>query len=156
MATDPGADQMRAIAKALKDLGDKSLKREFTKAITKTLDPLKTELAASALRTLPRRGGLAARVARTRVRVARRANGGVRLVGRSTDLRDLKRLDDPGAVRHPVFQRPGQSRRDVPWVRQQVPAGWFSGPLTEAKPELQRNMLAVASELAARIERGQS
>jgi hypothetical protein len=143
---------MRAVARELRDLGDKRLKREFTKAITKTIEPLKNELAQSALATLPRRGGLNRRVASsTKYRVSRRANGSVSLIGRSNDLRALRKLDWPGRVRHPVFQKQGVDRRRVPWVEQKVTPNWFTRPTEAKRPALQSAMIRAADEMAARI-----
>jgi hypothetical protein len=150
MANSDGADQMRRIGKQLKEFGDKGMKREFSKALTKAAQPLKAELPASARATLPRRGGLAERVAEAQVRITRRANGSVRVTARQQY--QIGRMDNPGVVRHPTFKRKGEEGRRVVWVSQKIRPGWFTHPAEAARPDLQKAMLQAATEMAARIE----
>lgn len=149
MATRTGAEQMRAISLELKGW-NKSMRRDFNKSMRKTIDPLKMAFRASALEVLPHRGGLARRTSQANFRVSNTARG-VRIVGRSKDIRQLVALDQPGVTRHPVFLRDGQDRRKVPWVRQTVTPGWATQPWEKNKPKVQSGMIRTADEMAARI-----
>jgi hypothetical protein len=100
-----GADQLAALSKRLKELGDKDLSREFSRAITAATKPLVQDLRQSARETLPKRGGLNERVAKSQIRTQRRASSrtqGVRVVAKNPYV--LARLDQ-GHVRHRVFGR---------------------------------------------------
>jgi hypothetical protein len=82
-----GADQLVRLSKALKEAGAKDLQRELSKAINTAMKPVKADLQRSA-GSLPNRGGLAARVARTKYSTRRNKNG-LKLVGKG-DLQDIK------------------------------------------------------------------
>lgn len=99
---------------------------------------------------LPKRGGLNEWVASTPVgvRVTTGArSAGVRLVqtkkGR-TRPHDLRRMNDQGLVRHPVF---GNAKV---WVEQDVPKGFWDGPLLAMRPEVTAAMLEAMHE-ASRV-----
>jgi tape measure domain-containing protein len=106
-----GADQLAALSKRLKELGDKDLSREFSRAITAATKPLVQDLRQSARETLPKRGGLNERVAKSQIRTQRRASSrtqGVRVVAKNPYV--LARLDQGmSAIR--VFGRPSGSTR---------------------------------------------
>lgn len=151
MVTRTGADQMRAISRELKDLGNRRLKREFQKAMRDSVSPLKLKMRQSALEVLPHRGGLGRRTATASFRISNTARG-VRFVGRAKDVRQLAALDKPGVTRHPVFLRDGQSRRSVPWVRQRVTPGWASTPWEANKPAVQSAMIRAADNMGRTID----
>lgn len=148
-----GAEQLAAIAKQLKDTGEKDLRRAFLASITKSTEPLRRrDLPASARRTLPRRGGLGDLVAKSKMRQTRRLTGravGLRVAAVNPNLQ-LRKLDE-GQVRHPVFARPGRARV---WVRQPVTPGWFTKPAEAAAPQIradvERAMQDVANKIGAR------
>lgn len=146
-----GAEQLAALAKRLKDAGDKQLKRELMAAITKSTEPLrKVALPASARHTLPRKGGLNELVARSQFRQQRRMSGrtaGLRIVAKNPNLQ-LEKLDQ-GQVRHPVFARKGRPRV---WVVQPVAAGWFTKPTEAAAPLIRAEVSQAMTTTAARIE----
>lgn len=151
MATDnPGADKMRAIARELRDLGDKALKREFGKALTAAATPLKNDLPASARTVLPRRGGLGNRVAKAQIRIARKADGSVRVTARQQY--QIGRMDSPGVVRHPVFKRKGEQGRRTVWQSQRIRPGWFTRPAERRAPMIRRAMLEAADDMGKRID----
>jgi hypothetical protein len=137
-----GAEQLAALSKALKAAGEKDLQRELSKAITTATRPVIAEARRSALNTLPRRGGLAAKVAKSSMRTQRRV-AGVRILAKNAYA--LGRMDK-GQVRHRVFGR------DV-WVTQQVRPGWWTKPTEAAGPEVRKAILEAMDAVAAKIAR---
>jgi hypothetical protein len=146
-----GAEQLAALAKRLKDAGEKDLRRDLMTALTKSTEQLrKRSLPASARRTLPRKGGLNELVARSKMTSTRRTSGrqaGLRVVARNPNLQ-LRKLDE-GQVRHPVFARGGRPRV---WVRQSVRPGWFTIPTETAAPGIRAEVEQAMTTTAARIE----
>lgn len=140
-----GVEQLERLSKALKDAGRKDLQRELSQGIAAALKPLSNELKTSALRVLPRRGGLAARVAQSQFRLVKHTDRGVRLsaTNRNIALRQL----DKGTVRHPVF-----GNRDV-WVIQTIDPNWWSGPVEQVGPGVHRNVQVAMNRVARKIER---
>lgn len=140
-----GAERLALLSRQIKDLGDKDLKRELTRAIERTVEPLRRELPLSALRTLPQRGGLAARVASSQISIDRRSTGrGSGLRVRARNPYALRRIDK-GIIRHPVY---GNRRA---WVKQRVEPGWFTNPIDAAVPAIRADIEKVMNALAARI-----
>lgn len=141
-----GADQLQALSKRLKDLGDKELKREFSKAISAATKPLVQELRQSARETLPKKGGLADRVAKSQIRTVRRASSrtqGIRVTAKNPYV--LGRLDQ-GKLRHPVFGR------NV-WVDQTVKSGWWTRPTEAIGPDVRREVGAAMAAMARKLDR---
>lgn len=149
MAQD-GVDQLRALSRRLKDFGDKGLQREFTREITIVLKPLRKEaLPQSAMTTLPRHGGLNAKVAKTTFRVQRKTGvriAGIRLVARY--MYNILRMDR-GRNRHKVFARPGVK---TVWVNQNITPGWFTNPTNAAKPDVQAGMTRAMVHMARQLD----
>lgn len=140
-----GADQLQALSVRLKDLGDKELKREFSKAISAATKPLVQDLRQSARETLPKKGGLNERVARSQIRTVRRASSrtqGIRVVAKNPYA--LGRLDQ-GRVRHPVFGR------NV-WVDQTVKSGWWTRPTEAIGPDVIRSVNAAMRNMARKLD----
>jgi hypothetical protein len=127
-----GAEKLALVGKAVRKLGsDRTVLKALTKRIRSGLPSLRAELKASALATLPRRGGLNRWVASSRVNVSVRRGAntagvtvteGRNSTGARSDLRGL----DAGMVRHPTF-----GNREA-WSPQKVSAGFatrvFEGP----------------------------
>jgi hypothetical protein len=139
-----GADQLRRLARQLKEAGDRTLARELNKAIRKAVEPLKAELPDSARDTLPSRGGLAERVAQSKIGISRRKQG-LRLVAKNKY--QLKRMDK-GSVRHPVF-----GNTEV-WALQFITPGWFTRRAEEHREAIQDEVVAAMDSVASQIERG--
>lgn len=102
--------------------------------------------AANALSRLPRRGGLARDVAGSRFAIKSQRGSdsvSVSLVVTSDDRYDLERLDQ-GVVKHPVYG-------DPPWVRQTVPAGWFSSVEPVAESAAEKAVLSLLLQTASMI-----
>jgi hypothetical protein len=140
-----GAAQFAALAKRLRAMGDKDLSREFSKAVSASTKPLVQELRKSARDTLPKRGGLAERVAKSPIRTQRRSSAraqGARVVARNPYA--INRLDQ-GRVRHPVFGR-------AVWVDQTVKSGWWTRPTEAIGPEVRRNLDAAMNAMKTKLD----
>ena len=142
-----GAEQLARLSKALKAAGDRELQRELSRGISQAMKPVMADVRQSAQRTLPSRGGLAQKVARTPMRITRRAGSQiayVRLQAKSPyHLGQLNR----GILHHPVF-----GNRSV-WVTQRVESGWWTRPTEAAAVQVRRELLTAMNRVAAKINR---
>lgn len=140
-----GADKLKALAAAIKEAGDKNLRKEMYRAIGRTAKPLKKAGKDGALETLPKRGGLAERVASARFSARTRTAGkgaGVTITG--SNGFDLPSLDR-GRIRHKTYGH-------RPWVNQQTKPGWFTDALNKEAPTVQQELLKAIDEVAAKLE----
>jgi hypothetical protein len=97
----------------------------------------------SAASTLPKRGGLADRVASQPFSVRTSlAAGKVSVVGKG--MKELKDID-AGRVRHPVY---GDRSR---WAQQAVTPGFFTKPLERRAPSIRAGVLRAVSDVARKI-----
>lgn len=143
-----GAEALERVARRLKDAGEVGLRRELLAAIRKAAKPIPAAAKASALDKLPRRGGLAARVAASRIGIRTRTTGrnvGIRVEAKG--LYNLRRMD-AGTVRHPDF-----GNRDR-WFSQPVPEGWFSKPAEAAAGDVRGEIEDAMNTIADRIGGG--
>lgn len=141
-----GGEQLAALAKRFKG-APKELRSGFTKAITKAVVPLKKAAKKSAADRLPGRGGLGKRVAKTTLRHKRKATGataGLRIEAQPNAVKDPLRLDR-GRAKHPTYGH-------KPWVLQDVRKNWFTDPMEQGAPEVQRELLSVMDDVARNIE----
>lgn len=144
-----GAEQLERVARELKDLGDKDLRKELFRGFNRATKPLKAAVRASAEVRLPKRGGLNRFVASSRLSTRTRATGknvGVRIVAAKGDS-DVEAIDR-GRLRHPVF-----GNRKV-WVTQQVTPGWFTAPLVAGERIVQYELLKVLDDVERGLSRG--
>ena len=136
-----GADDFHRLADRLQ-AGKRTVHEAVTKGFEDAGEPLLERMRRGGVEVAPRRGGMAARIARVRGAVDRAGSAAamrVQLVLRSLDGDDLSRVDE-GTLRHPVFGR-------RPWMTQGIPAQGFSRPLARSTRELQdtlRRRLAAA------------
>lgn len=146
-----GAEDLAKLSKALRQLKDKELKRELTRGITRATKPLKAAVRAHALAKLPKRGGLGARVAKSRLAHRTRSgrNATVRIEAKPSfqTLRDPLRVDK-GRIKHPAFGAPASV---APWVFQDVTPGWFSKPLQDGAPVVREELEEVMEDLAKKV-----
>jgi hypothetical protein len=142
-----GIDQLINLSKALKAAGDKELQRELSRGISQAMKPVTVAARDSARRTLPARGGLGQRVAKSQIRTVRRTGpriAGVRLQAKNSyHLGQLNR----GINHHPVFG----NRKE--WVTQRVTPGWWTIPTEAAAPRVRRDIIAAMNRVANKIER---
>src|SRR6266487_1865942 len=144
--TTRGADKLTRLGRALKAAGDKDLQRELRRAMQRGGRPLKDAARRGALERLPKRGGLAERVASSKfgVRTSTAGKGAsVRVIGRSGY--DLQGMDE-GEIRHPVY---GNRKR---WVSEKIRPGWFSDAEEAAAPKVRDELVAAIDLVAAKLE----
>lgn len=139
-----GAEELEHVLRLLRSVDDKELRKDFYRGINRATTPLKENAKRNALAVLPRRGGLAARVAKTRLSTKARGGQtpGIRVVARNGAGADL------GFVRHPVF-----GNRDV-WVSQPVTPGWFTKPMEAGADPVRRALLDVLDDIKRRLAHG--
>lgn len=150
-----GADALEVLAKRLKQAGRGELRKELMRELRAQGKPAIEDVRKRALATLPRSGGLAARVAGSRYSVRTRASGksaGVRIEATGRTVKALKPMNE-GNLRHPVYPKPDIPRREWTWVSQRVEPGFFSDPIEARAPEIRRGMLRVMNDIANKIER---
>lgn len=145
-----GADSLAAVARDIKAVADRDLKRKMLAGMRHAGEPMKDAARAAARERLPHTGGLNEFVAASTFSIRTRTTGknvGVRLQGAKKG-HDLK-ATDRGKLRRPVF---GHTDR---WVLQQIPPGWFSDApqLSDAAVmvPVRREMLIVLEGVAKKI-----
>lgn len=154
-----GADELERIARRLKEAGNKNLRKELYRGLARAAKPTAAAGRRAALEELPKRGGLAKKIASSRYSTKTRAAGqkvGVRITakgpknagGGEIDIRSLNR----GRLRHPVYAR-GDDRKKWTWVDQSVPPGWWEDAMQiAADEEIRDALLAVLDEIARKME----
>lgn len=139
-----GANQLANLAKALKQTGQKDLRRDLSRALNRSTSKAKTAARASARSTLPKRGGLAERVARSRFTTSVRSTGkfpSVQFVAKgSSNIAAM----DYGRVRHPVYGT------DT-WVQQRVFPGWWRRPMKANADDTRKNIAAALADVEKRF-----
>lgn len=148
-----GAQQLREVARHIRNEGDKGLGRQFGKALEKAVEPIKKSIAESAARTMP--SGYAPTLSRSlkhrRTTKTDTRRGAVRLAtygdGRK-ERRDLPALE-AGKLRHPVF---GRTRS--PWVQQRIRAGFHKRGIEKAGGEAEKQILVVVDDFVQRLAKG--
>lgn len=146
--TKVGSSSLADVGKRLRQAGDRELRRELLRGIREGTKPLIKDAKSNALRTLPTRGGLGARVARTRIDTRTRTGSrtaGVRLTAATNAVRDPKRIDR-GRIRHPVYGH-------RPWVFQNVQPGWFSDAMRNGAPKVRKELLNAIHRISVKIGR---
>lgn len=139
-----GAEQFQVLAKALRQVGDKELRRELYAGINRATKPLRGRIKESAAEKLPHRGGLAKIIAGSKfsTRSSSGRNPGIRIMGRSKH--NVGQMDR-GRVRHPVF---GNKQK---WVLQSVPEGWFTEPIKQAAPQIRDELAQSMQDVAEKL-----
>lgn len=120
-----------------------TMRAEFGTAMGEAARPIIDGARSNAQATLPRRGGLAALVARSTFTVKplrRSGSTGVRIETADHD----RRIDTGGRLRHPVF---GRDR----WVQQHVRPGWFTTAAKKAERAVGERMEKAIQRVAAKI-----
>jgi hypothetical protein len=141
-----GEQKLARVGNAIKASGDKDLDRALRRAGQRCGKPMKTAAREGALKRLPKRGGLAERVANSKFGVRMTSSGkrvGVRIIGRSGY--DLQGMDD-GEIRKPVFG----NRKN--WVSQEIAPGWFSESEEAAAPKFRDEFDQALDELGRQLE----
>lgn len=144
------AREFEALGRALKG-ADKTLKRELFSELRAAGKPAVQDVKASALATLPNKGGLNALVASASIGVRTRLGGrtpGIRIKASGKRVRSLKSIDEAGQWRHPTFGR-------APWKTQTyAPAkGWFTDPIEKDKPRFRDGIEKAVEKVAEKVIR---
>jgi len=141
-----GAENLLALSKKLKAVGDKGLQKELRAGLRGAVKPALKDVARHAVDVLPAKGGLGEEVAGTKFTISVRGSGrnpGVRVKAREKQ-HDVEAIDR-GRLRHPVF---GNRRA---WVTQDVPPGWFTTPMDAAGPHVVKELNAVIDRISAQL-----
>lgn len=139
-----GADDLELLAKRLKEISGTELKKELLRGIRETNKPTIARIKDSARANLPKRGGLADRVARETIGTRTRLTGdsaGVRI------QRKRGRALNAGRLRKPLF---GNRKH---WYDQPVAKDWFDKPIEDDAPQIRRGLQRVMEDVAAKIAR---
>ena len=137
-----GAQDLAKLSKRLKDAGRNDLRKELLRGVRESGASTVLEIQESALEHLPRRGGLAEKVAAEKATMrASYGAGGAKVSLRRKRGRGL----NAGRLRHPVY-----GNRRV-WVQQSVDPNWFDDPIRDAAPEIRRKILAVVRTVLAKF-----
>jgi hypothetical protein len=146
-----GAEGLRLVGAAVRRLGtDRVIVNEMAKEIRQAVPPIRAAIRAHALATLPRRGGLAAWVAKAKVTALVRrgaSNAGVTIKDSKTSRgnRHDMRAVNAGFIRHPLW---GNRQH---WYSQRVAPNFFDDAITEEGVTAFRHAVVVAVDRA--IER---
>ena len=164
-----GADDLEKLAKRLKAEGGTELRKELLRGIRETNKPTVKKVKQSALDNLPKRGGLAAKVAKDPIGTRTRLTGNSAGV---TIQRKRGRGLNEGRLRHPVFVKNrnaigfktgrgktghvlgGDDRKKWTWVSQKVSSHWFNKPIEDDAPHIRNGLQKVMQDVAAKITRG--
>lgn len=145
-----GAEQIHALAKHIKELGDAGLGREMARALTKAVDPISmaineeaTKVAPSGYvealtRSLKHRRSVRSSSRQASVRLTTQARG-------QQDLRDLPSLN-AGRLRHPVF-----GRRRSPWAVTAIPSGFYDRGTKKAADAAEKQLQVVIDDFTQRL-----
>lgn len=152
-----GAQQLDALAKRLKYAGEVDLLKELRRALAKADKPLEADVKSGMAVYLPDR--YAAILAK-----ATKFKNNVRTVGRQVSVtmvvtakgvsheRQIKTIDNPGLLRHPVFAR--GRRSSWTWAKQRVRPGVVSDKFDEHKDRIRRDVLQAMDHVADKITKG--
>lgn len=144
-----GADQLLAMSKALKGW-DNELRKEMHKGIRDAAKPLIPIVREALRQTYPKRGGLADKMAKSKIRTAYRTGSdpGVTIIIPGLQA---KLGEDYGLIRHPVHANPNKTRRQWAWVAQSVDAGAIEAAvnanLDEVIPGIERILAITATRV---------
>lgn len=147
-----GAEKFEKVAKALKQAGDKELRKELYAGINRAAKPMTKNVKDSTPKYLPRRYAL--ELSKTvKISVRRRGAGrnpAVYLVakaktstGKDRDLASLNR----GRLRHPLF---GNRKH---WYDQRVRPDWWTDPLLESAPQARKEIVKAIDGVARKLAR---
>jgi hypothetical protein len=150
-----GTDKLITLSRRLKEAGRKDLQKELTKGISASLNPLRRDLRESARNNLPKKGGLNENVAKLRFTVSRRdtpKGGGIRLIAKNAY--QIRRMDEPGVVRHPVFKRKGEEGRNQVWEDQKIRPGWATNPFLKQAAPIRQDVEQAMDRVIKKIDGG--
>lgn len=118
-----GAENLATLGKAFKKAGTggKGLRKQLLREIRTAAKPMTSDVKSAWASELPQKGGLAGKVAGSRVTTRTRLTGdkaGVRIIAQGLSVKNLRNIEN-GYVVHPVFGHDGVSWRTTK-VRNQL------------------------------------
>lgn len=145
-----GAEEIHALAKRFKDIGEEGLGREMARALTKAVAPIGKSVNEQASKAAPSgyREALTASLKHRRSVRNSRADASVRLTTSAkgkTENRDLPSLN-AGRLRHPVF-----GRRFKPWSVTAIPSGFYDRGTKNAIDEAEKQLIVVLDDFERRL-----
>ncbi len=148
-----GADKLREIARALRQLADKELNKDFYKRLNKLVKPLKKSVMDDLKSFLPNRYAeeLSRDLKVTTQRRTSRTRPGITMVAKARSrsrggVRDIASLNR-GRLRHPLFGNRGW------WYDQPVKPGFFDEPIREDQQMIAGQIEELLDEVAVEITR---
>jgi hypothetical protein len=142
-----GAEQLVAVARAVKDAGDSEIRKDLLRGIREGVRPVGEAMREEYRDGLPHGGGLNEAMAAAKVSPRTRTSGrnaGVRLVYTSSG-HDMEAVE-AGEIRHPVYGH-------GPWVSQSVPSGLGEQGVAKAAPRAMDAVQEAMQETLRRIAR---
>jgi len=147
---DEGAAAFRAAAQALREAGDKDLRREVSASLREVTKPFGARIIRHGAVEMPHRGGLSARLAKARMTQTNAMNGRSPGIGMRFKVRegyDLAALDK-GNLKHPVFARPGRPRV---WATQRVPRDAYTREFLAGRDQVAGELVHTLESVTERI-----
>ena len=144
-----GEEQLARVAGAIASAMPNDLRKKLLRGIREQVKPVIKDVKATALSTLPERGGLNKFVAKSTIGVRTRTSGegaGVRIVAKKSghDIYNLNR----GRLRHPLF-----GMEKGPWFTQQIKPGFFSLTVAQHGLQMARGITVELEDLLMQIKR---
>lgn len=140
-----GGQDLARLTADLKAAARNDLRKEMLRGIRTITRPAVAAVKFSAEVRLPRRGGLAHEVATSKITA--RTSTSLRSAGVRITRPVGAGLDRTGRFRHKVYGNPV-------WVEQQTDAeGWFTRPLEQLEPTVQRAMRRVLNDITRKLAR---
>lgn len=146
-----GAEKFARLARALREIGDKELRKELYRGINRAIRPLSASVKKSTTSYFPRRYALELKKS-LRIETKKRpirdpaiTLGGVAKTQRGKD-RNLSALNR-GRLRHPLY---GNRKH---WFNQQVKTGWWDEPLSDGADEVRQELVNVLDDIGRKLER---
>ena len=141
-------------AAALRELGDRGMTNRFRAAVRVIARPMVDDVRKAARDLLPKSGGLNEHVAGQRITTSTLLSARGATIRLKMPFIDATELDK-GHVRHPVFGKGAQTRKEWTWVDQQVPnaAGFWSRTLMMAGPQVTAELVVLMKATAEEIAR---
>lgn len=147
-----GINELEALARRLKEVGDNELRKKLLRDIRAEAKPLTESIKRDIPDYLPHRGGAADAIQSTmKVGVRNRLSGksiGIRLQGTGGRRRRNVEAIEKGILRHPVFGKRGT------WANTSIRPGFFTKPIEADAPIVRESLVRVIEEIARRVERG--
>ena len=153
---DEVADELARMAAALREAGETGWRKQVLEGIKRAADPVPAAIRAGLRPHLPDRYAdvLNADLRLTISVRAGSADPGVIVTG--SPIRKQRKLNaiETGNLRHPVFADRTAPRRTWRWKDQGLPSvkpGWFTGPASDAAPEVRKEIEKALDEVNAVI-----